>query len=131
MAFGLYPGLDRLHRADLSGLNGLDLKFLSVKSICLDGQFRNDFNRFSFVGLDLVHIDGIFVDAAQSFVDVLELVFLSIKKCIVANQMEHDLGHAAGFAALCSSENNILHLAAAKRFCSLFAEHPRDRVGHI
>ena len=131
MPLRLYFGLDCLDRANLGGLYRLDLKFLFVKSIRLDCQFGNGIRRLGFDSLNFVHIDGIFVDAAQSLVYIFEIVFPGINKCFVADQMEHDLGHAARFAVLCPRKNNILHLAAAKRFGTLLAEHPRDRIGNI
>ena len=91
MAFCLYLGLDHLRRADGESFHRLDRfgfdGFVVVKSILLDGDFAFDNFRLVVEAFDLVHIDGRFVDAAKGFVDILEFVFLGIKKCVVANEM--------------------------------------------
>ena len=131
MAFCLDLGLDGLNRADLSGLYGLDLDILTVKSIFIDRELGDGWLGFRLDTLDLVHIDSRFVDIRQGHIDTLELGVLGIKDRVVANQMEHDLGHAARFAVLGPRKNDVLHLAAAKALCPLLAQHPGHRVRHV
>ena len=92
-----------------------------------------DFVRYGFnlLFFKSENIDCVFVNAGQSFVDVLKLIFFNIKKAIVAHQVENDLGHAARLTVLCALKDDILHLAAAQTFSPLFAQHPRDRVRHV
>src|SRR4051812_7908702 len=71
------------------------------------------------------------VEFRESFVYVLKLLVLGVVELFVANQMQDDLGHARRLSVASSLKDDVLHVAAAKLFGPLLAEHPRDRVRHI
>ena len=100
MPFGFYPRLDRLDRADLSGLDCFDLKRLFAIATTFDDQFRNGLDRLIFVSLKRVDIDRAFIDFAVGLIDVLKLVFVRYIDRIVPYKMQNHLGHAARFTVL-------------------------------
>ena len=144
MTFCLDLGLDGPYGSDLGRLYCLDLFAVlvafagtefsdSVCAISLDGD--GGIGRLGLVNgidpFDGVHIDGRFIDPAQSLVYILKFAFLNIKDRVVAHHMQDDLGHTAWFSGLGAGKDDILHLAAAKALCPLFAEYPRHRVRYI
>ena len=133
MAFRLYAGFDDLRRSDLCGLDGLDIAdrrlfAVSRNDLLRDGIFNSIFRGHA---LDQVHIDGGLIDPCQSFINIFEFGFVRDCDGVVADEVQNDLRHSAGFAVARARKDDILHLAAAKRFCALLTQDPRDGVRDV
>ena len=135
MAFCFYGLLKSLNRSDLCGLHGLDLNFLSLKSIPSSTSIAR--TRFAprprpSSTPSISSISTAFSSMRSASRRCLRVRSSSVSKSVfVADKMQHDLGHPAGLAVFRALKDDVLHFAAAQRFCALFAQHPRDRVGNV
>jgi len=106
--------------------------FAFVKAIPIRFRYGRDrFRRLESFGFKGVNIHGKLVDLAQGRVDVLKFRLVHIKGVLVADHVQHDLGHSGRFSILGALEDDVLHLGTAERFCPLLAEDPRNGVGHV
>src|SRR5690606_16788782 len=61
----------------------------------------------------------------------LDLMELAPELFFTVRQQQRDLGELGGFARVRAFEDDVLHLAAAKRLGALLAQHPADGVGDV
>jgi hypothetical protein len=84
--------------------------------------FNDDLRRV--LRLDLVHIDRMVVYFVQRGINVFQFAFVRMKKAVVADHMQDNLGHPAWFAVLGPLEHDVFHFTAAQGFSALFTQHP-------
>ena len=136
VTFCLDLRLDDLRGTDLGGLDRLDLRLLRLDIRCLLRSLsigdRIDSSGSSIVSASISSMSTACSSMPLKVSSMSSSSFSSMSNnSVVANQVQNDLGHAAGLAVLGALKDDVLHLAAAKRFGTLLAEHPRDGVGHI